>query len=858
MRIISATALVGVLGGGILGQCLAPGAPGEAAGAGASARQRGLARHEMHFERNNGQARSTAPFLARGPGYAIHLEPHALTLALRAPAADPALVRMDVLGASPQAALEGAQPLAAAAHYFVGPPARWRSNVPLYGQVRVREVYPGIDLVYYGSEGRLEYDFVVAPGADPGQIRLHFEGATTPRLDADGSLRLVAGGRALVQRAPVIYQERAGARRPVAGRYVVDDRGVVAIEVAAHDASQALVIDPVLVYSTLLGGGSEDIGLDIAVDAAGNAYVTGRTSSLDLPATEGAADTTPGGGGWSDAFVAKFDPTGSQLLYLTYLGGDGLDFGDAIAVDAVGNAVVAGTAELGGFPTTPGAYGDGGSGSGAFVAKLSADGASLLYSAVLAEAAEARAIALAGDGSVLVGGHTPNPDGDAFVARLSADGSQVDSAFTFGGDDYDSVNALALDALGGVYVAGDTHDGTTDFPATAGAFDESHNGLADAFVAKLDGAGTGFAYATLLGGSDSDYALALAVDSAGNAYVGGKTGDGSAPDQQGDFPTTPGAFQQGYEGQSDGFVARLDASGATLDWSTLIHADAAESVNSYEDVTDLALTPSGLLYVVGTLGAAVPFPVTAGAFLETPNGGGDGYLLLLSGDGATAVYASYVGGGFDDSLYGVAVDASGGAYLTGGTAPSDTPFPTTAGAYDRTHNNAPDASAYAGDAFVVRMHPLVDSAAQFADAALTVAADASSVVVDVVREGDAAGAFAVDYAAELAGGVIAEGTASWADGESGIQQIEIPLPAGASALAKSAAAGSTVMVALEQPNGRLGAQREMSVQVGAAAPPAAESGGAFGGWLLWLVVALAVPCRRPMFRGSRVQFRDAT
>jgi hypothetical protein len=799
---------------------------------------------QLRFERNEGQIDTDAPWFARGRGYHLYIDPTGATLALRTPTGHQR-VRMEVLGASPQAQVEGERELPARVNYLVGAPSRWRSGLPLFAQARVGAIYPGIDLVYYGRDGRLEYDFVVAPGADPRQIRLRFDGARTARLDDDGALRLAVGRQELVQHPPVVYQEGGGERTTVAGRYVIDAQGTVGFELAAYDAARPLVIDPIMTYATLLGGSGEDIALDIAVDDGNHVYVVGQTTSADLPATEGAYDTTYGGEPWLDAFVAKLHPGDSQLEYLTYLGGSGYETASAVAVDSLGQAYVAGNADFGAFLVTPGAVGsDNGDCTGGFIIKLSSDGGTPLYAACLDHTA-ANDVVLAADGSVYVGGTQTSGDyttAQAAVAHVSADGSSLLYLTTFGGSKADSIAALAADAVGNVYVTGATAS-DTDFPATPGAYDDTHGGRTDGFVAKLDASGE-LVYATLLGGSDPDYSRSIAVDDDGNAYVGGWTGDGSGP-STGDFPVTPGAFRTEFEGQNDGFVAKLDASGSTLLWSTLVNSDSAPTDNVLEEVYDLALAPRGFVYAVGIIGGFSAFPVTSGALDETPNGG-DAYLLVLTEDGSRAVYATYVGGSGIEDPYAVEIDSGGWAWLAGGTTPGSTPFPTTANAYDQTHNN-PLSEQYVADAFVLKLRPIVNSAATFKAASADVPAEATEASIDVRRDGDTAGEFLVDYTVKSGADVLAQGTLTWADGESADQSIVTDLPASPDA---------DVVLTLALPNGRLGTCKTAIVSrdggSGTGAPCPVETsgdtggdgggdndagaGGAFSAWLLLLAV----------------------
>src|SRR2546425_1545635 len=329
----------------------------------------------LHFEANRGQTHEDVRFLARGPGYSLYLTAGEAVLVLTKPNPDtkrdahstperlntqareaPVVVRMSLMGAAPKPRVSGLEELPGKANHFIGnDPAKWQTNVPTYAKVQYRDAYPGIDVVYYGNQRQLEYDFVVAPGAGPQRIVLDFKGVERLEIDAQGELVMHAAGGAIRQHKPVIHQDIDGMRREIAGAYVMKSAHQVAFQVAAYDKTRPLVIDPVLSYSSYLGGSGGDEGWGIAVDTLGNAYVTGSTSSTNFPTNLGAFQTALAGG--SDAFVTKLDATGSALLYSTYLGGSGGDGGMfRIAVDSLGNAYVAGHTASTDFPVTVGAF----------------------------------------------------------------------------------------------------------------------------------------------------------------------------------------------------------------------------------------------------------------------------------------------------------------------------------------------------------------------------------------------------------------------------------------------------------------------------------------------------------------------
>ncbi len=569
------------------------------------------------FEPNWGQSDSLAKFVSRGNGYRLALRAGEAVLSLSGDA-----VQVRFLGANPEAQVEALDPLPGRSHYFLGrDPARWRTSVPHYGRVRYRDLYPGVDLVFYGGRQRLEYDFIVAPGADPSRIQLGFGGVTETHLDPQGDLILKTVGGEIRQRKPVLYQGAAAARRAIDGRYVLTGRDQAHFEVGRYDPTAPLTIDPVLDYSTYLGGNGEEWGNAVAVDGAGNSYITGSTSGTNFPTTPGAYRAGKVGQD-VDAFVVKMNAAGTGVVYSTYLGGSGDDTGGAIAVDAAGNAYVGGYTTSTDFPTT----------SGAFQASF----------------------------------RSGNPtDHDAWVLKLNASGSALLYSTYLGGSKDDILIALAVDLAGNAYAAGGT--GSTDFPTTPAAFQPRFaGGDNDAFITKLNVTGTALLYSTYLGGSSRDPAWGIAVDAAGDAYVTG-------PTRSGDFPTTPGAFQTKFGGGiRDIYVAKLRPTGGALVYSTFLGG------SDDEQSTFLALDAAGSAYVTGYT-TYTNFPTTPGAFRTSFQGGatgsgGDAFVAKLNTTGAALVYSTYLGGSGEDGSNGIAVDAAGNAYVTGFTNSAD--FPT--------------------------------------------------------------------------------------------------------------------------------------------------------------------------------------
>ena len=654
----------------------------------------------LSFETNVGQFDPQVDFISRGSGYTLLLTSREAVLSLRE-----TVLRMKFAGSEPNPRVTAQDELPGKVNYVFGnDPGKWRTGISTYGKVAYQDLYPGIDLVYYGNQRQLEYDFVVSPGADPDVIALTFDGADQLNVDAQGELVLQTSGGEIRQRKPVIYQELDGVRYEVAGAYKLRDGNTVGFQLGEYDASRPLVIDPVLVYSTFIGGANVDTGADITVDASGNAYVTGTTQLLVVPSTfpttAGAFDTTHNGGS-RDAFVTKLNPTGSALVYSTFLGGSDLDSASGIAIDSSGNAYVTGSTASPDFPTTAGAFDTTRSGfRDAFVTKLNPSGSALVYSTLLGGIDDelGRSIAVDTSGNAYVAGTTtsagfPTTPGafdttinanevfEAFVTKLNSTGSGLVYSTFLGGSNGSGDPSIALGASGSVYVSGTTS--SPDFPITAGAFDTIINGGSDAFVTKLNATGTAALYSTFVGGSTQDEARGIAIDAAGDAYVTGVTTSTN-------FPTTAGALDTTYNGNFDAFVTKLNPSGSALVYSTFL-GDV-----DFDSGSGIAVDGSGSAYLTGAT-SSPNFPTTVDAFDTTFNGGpSDVFVTQLNPSGSALIYSTFLGGSGnpqetgiqDDAGLSITLDSFGNIYVTGGTRSAN--FPTTAGAFDTTFNGVED------------------------------------------------------------------------------------------------------------------------------------------------------------------------
>ena len=713
----------------------------------------------LSFEANHGQSDARVKFLSRTGAYSLFLTPDEAVLALSGkgkdkdigtkedrnaqatvagktananPGSRPRLdeskpgpvLRMKLRNANPAAKVTGADELTGKTNYFIGnDPAKWRTNVPTYAKVKYQAIYPGIDLVYYGNQRQLEYDFIIAPGANPKRIAFDIRGAKQIRQDARGDLVFnmadatseTTNDSKIRWHKPLVYQEKDGKRQEIAASYTITNGNRVGFQLANYDATKPLYIDPVispLVYSTYLGGDSEDSAYAIALDSAGNAYVTGITTSTNFPVTPGAVQASLGGN--ADVFVTKLNPSGSALVYSTYLGGSLADFGQGIAVDATGDAYVAGYTYSSDFPTVralQSVYGEGT--TDAFVAKLNPDGSALIYSTFLGGSGGDSAYGITADNSgnayvvgstesanfpitpgafqtVCNGGTNCATDGDAFVAKINPTGSALVYSTFLGGSGADNGYGIVINNSGNAYVTGGTS--STDFP-TSSPFQPANGGGEDAFVAKLNSAGSGLDYSTYVGGVKQDVGLAIALDSAGNFYVAGFTFSDN-------FPVTHGAFQTICNGGNscssygDAFVTKLNPTGSSLAYSSYLGSP------KFDQATAISVDTAGDAYVTGFTDSINHFPTTPGAFQTRQSGTGHAtFVSKFNPAGSALIYSTYLAGskGSDGSGgigYGIAVNSSDYAYITGYTFSNN--FPVTAGAFQT-------ANAGYQNAFVTKM-----------------------------------------------------------------------------------------------------------------------------------------------------------
>jgi uncharacterized repeat protein (TIGR01451 family) len=666
-----------------------------------------LARQPLRFEANAGQFADGVRFAARGTGYGVALTGTGATLSLTSKAASVA-VAMTVVGAdgAPAAArrVDGRDALPGVVNHYIGTDrSRWRSGVRQFARVRQAGVYEGIDLEFYGNQQRLEYDFLVAPGADPSAIRLRFDGADRIAIDEAGDLLVhAAAGEPLRQQAPISYQVIDGTRQEVESRYVRLAANEVGVALGAYDRAHALTIDPVLIYSSFFGGSSQENAYDIALDPAGSIYLTGQTTAgAGFPTTPGAQQPTKPG--LSDAFVAKFNPAGTALIYSTFLGGTNNENtrtqrSGRIAVDAVGNAYIAGDTSSTDFPVggsgADTVFGGGAAGqTDAFYVKLGPTGA-FLYGTYMGGIDYDTAVGIGVDstGNVYVAGSTLSDAAtfpqtangydqvrtgyDAFLTKFNASGTRVYSTFLggSGGDNYNvKAGGLAVDDQGRAYLTGDTY--STDFPVVGG-YQATFSGPSgyDAFLAVIDTTLSGvpsLVYSTYLGGSGADIPYGIAYAGSRQVVIVGETGILSAPFAA--FPTK-NPYDATFNGVRDAFVARFDTSltgNASLVFSTYLGG------SDYEYANDVAVDLQGAIHVVGDV-RSTDFP------LVNPVSTGFDFIgkfvTKMNATGTVLLYSTYFGGVVNGvGAFGVATNAAGDTYITGATNNPATNPPTATG-----------------------------------------------------------------------------------------------------------------------------------------------------------------------------------
>ncbi len=677
------------------------------------------------IEPNRGQADPSVGFVARVPDITAFLSPAEAALVVGAPrgpggrralhpnavhppaAPDAVVLRIRFPGASAEAAGEAAEELPGRSNYFLGSdPLRWATDVPRYARLRFRGIWPGVDLQYEARSDGLEYRFTVAPGADPSAIALALEGGETPAIDGEGALLVGTPGGTLRHSPPVVWQERGGRRSAVPGRFVLRAQAAVGFEVGAYDRGLPLVIDPTLSYGTFLGGSGEETTslsmrhASIAVDSSGAMVVAGITTSTNYPLQSPIQPAKAGG--TTDAFLTKISPSGTTLVFSTYMGGNGLDECYGVVLDGSGDVYVAGRTTSTNMPVLNAYQGSAGGGTwDGFAAKLGSTGSTLSYATYLGSSGDDACyrVAVDGGGAAYLTGQTTSTGfprvgalqnafggggADAFVTKLAASGSSLAySTFLGGLGGADKGTSILVDSSGNAFVSGITD--SIDFP-TASPIQGSYAGgngnvPNDAFACRINAAGTALAWSTYLGGSGFDDCTSLALDSSGAVYLCGFTSSANFP--------TRGPFQSAHGGgPDDAYLARIAPAGTSLSYSTYFGG------NGYDEALGLAVTADGSVHLGGITSSTNSFP--ASNALQGGNGGGfgDAFFAMFHPNGGSVFHSTFYGGSGNEWCYDVAVDGSGSPHFTGIT--SSTGF-RLQGPFQSTHGGG----TY--DGFVVRL-----------------------------------------------------------------------------------------------------------------------------------------------------------
>ncbi len=653
---------------------------------------------DLYFEPNAGQTDAQVSFIGRGSNCTLVLMPDGAFIRK-----GHSTIEMQFLGAATGVHPAGEDQLRGRVNYFIGDDAsNWHSAVPTYSRVVYAGLYPGIDLSFYGNHSRLEYDFVVGPDSDPNAIRLSI-GRSAVRVDARGDLVVTAEDGEFRWVKAVSYQQLAGVsgrKRYIESAYVVNTDHSVGFALGPYDHSRPLIIDPVITYSTYLGGSDDEGIFGIKFDGSGNLYVAGETSSINFPTRTPVQRQV---GGDYDCFVSKFDHSGSTLIYSTYLGGSQYDHCTGLAVDWRGSAAVTGVSYSPDFPVRNALQRSLRGKSNAFVARLEPSGSELIFSTYLGGSGtdQASDIALDTAGNLCITGVTNSknfpvtPDayqsmcdrgaingscafGDAFAAKISPLGRRLLYSTYVGGSAYDAANAIAVNRDGSIVITGET--GSSDFPVQ-NPFQGSLAGPFNAFVTRLYTNGSGLVFSTYLGGNGYDAGTAVALDAASNVYVAGTTSSTS-------FPTTR-PLQANNQGNGDGFVTKMDAAGSSLIYSTYLGG------SGWDYPFRITVDGRGAVALVGFT-ASTDFPTVQP--VQPAFGGGftDAFVTLVNPAGSSLLYSTFLGGAGDDWGYAIYADAAGSVWAGGSTSSQNFPL---VHAYQASYGGGPF------DAFLTKISP---------------------------------------------------------------------------------------------------------------------------------------------------------
>lgn len=618
------------------------------------------------FEANQGQTSDEVKFLAKAKGYDLYLTLRETAIILKktkdlgdieSSEEQISDVRLKFINFNTNTKVIGLEKLPGKTNYFIGnDKEKWHKNIPTYKMIKYLDVYPGVDMIYYGNEGYLEWDFIVSAGADPSIICLGIEGSDELLIDEQGNLVLITNDEQIKINKPIIYQDIDNIKKEVSGKFILKDEHQISFEVGVYDSTRSLVIDPVLSFSTYLGGNDNDSAEAIALDSSGNIYITGETSSTNFPTKDPIQGSNAGK---DDAFVTKISADGSNIIYSTYIGGSEDDSGNDIAVDSSGNVYITGETFSTNFPTEnpirPALKGT----SNAFITKINSDGSNIIYSTFLVggKNSEGNGICIDYNNNAYVTGSTIGISGGsvnlskAFIIKIYFTGSSIVYTKLLYGNSTDSGNDIAVDTSGNVYITGSTS--STNFP-TKNPIQSELSGSSAAFVTKLNADGVNLVYSTYLGGGYSDTGNAIAVDNTGNGYVTGTT-------DSTDFPTKD-PIQADIGGDEDAFVTKISTNGELV-YSTYLGGTMDDNGE------DIEVDSSGNVYIIGDT-SSTNFPVKD-VIQDSNRGLSDVFVTKINDTGSSIVYSTYIGGTGSDYGNSITVDASGNVYASGQTFSND-------------------------------------------------------------------------------------------------------------------------------------------------------------------------------------------
>ncbi|WDP89283.1 MAG: SBBP repeat-containing protein [Desulfobacter sp.] len=617
------------------------------------------------FEENLGQTDANVNFLTRTDSATLYLTTAEAVLSMETGENTNGNIEMGLSGSNTEVTAIGENKQQSYSNYYIGnDESNWVEGASHYGAVRYKNVYNGIDLVYYGNKnGDIEYDLVVSEGADVSQIAMNYKGASNVVLNEVGDLVITLGERTVIQKAPLTYQVERDAKVIVPSRYELREDGQVNIQTDDYDATRLLVVDPILEWSSYLGGSNSDYGRGIAVDDTGSIFVTGSTSSADFNTSNG-FDTTLGG--TQDAFVTKISSNGS-ILWSSYFGGNNSDNANGIAVDSGGNAVVSGSTSSSNFNTTNGFDTSLGGMQDSFVSKFSSTGA-LIWSSYLGGSSHdwGKAIVVDENDNILVTGYTNSSNfdtssgfdtalggtQDAFISKISSGGVLSWSSY-LGGSGTDQGFGIATDGNNNIFVTGQTN--SADFDTSRG-FDTSLGGTWDAFITKISSNGS-VSWSSYLGGSGNEnYLLGgfdVSADRSGNVWVTGPTASA-------DFNTVNG-FDTTLGGPSDAYVTKISSSGS-VSWSSYLGGSGSDRG------VGIALDGNGDAFITGDTSSS-DFNTSSG-FDTSLGGSWDAFVTKITSNGSVS-WSSYYGGNEQDNSTGIALDSAGNIFITGYTRSTD-------------------------------------------------------------------------------------------------------------------------------------------------------------------------------------------